>query len=94
MILKKQAIQKGSQCKGGEGSFFDPVPFRFHLKPFLCYDFGMGKSGSKNFVNQFKNTKRQAYVEQRKRVKGTARKLKNIFPGERKTDKNSDPGGT
>ena len=53
----------------------------------------MGKSGSKNFVNQFKNTKRQSYVEQKKRIKGTVLKLKRYLPGERKTDKDSGPGG-
>ena len=26
----------------------------------MCYDFSMGKNASKNFVNQFKNTRRLA----------------------------------
>jgi len=65
----------------------------------------MGKNASKNFVNQFKNTRRlagrqaavplvgQAFVEQRKRVKGQARPLKKLFPGKPRDDKNSDRGG-
>jgi hypothetical protein len=52
----------------------------------------MGKNASKNFVNQFKNTRRQAGLEQRKLVKGAAGKLKKFFPAGRKRDKNSDRG--
>jgi len=52
----------------------------------------MGKNGSKNFVNQFKNTKRQAFVEQRKIVTGAARKAKKYFPAGGKKDKNSADG--
>jgi hypothetical protein len=52
----------------------------------------MGKNASKNFVNQFKNTRRQAFVEQRKLIKGPGRPLKKIFPGKPKDDKNSDRG--
>ncbi|MEI6614882.1 MAG: hypothetical protein WCL37_08285 [Chrysiogenales bacterium] len=61
----------------------------------------MGKNGSKNFVNQFKNTRRQAgqagrplaglaYKEPRKLVKVTARHTKKILTGERKNEKNPD----
>ena len=59
----------------------------------------MGKNASKNFVNQFKNTRRQAYMEPRKLVKGQAgghplvgpvRNLKKPLPGERKNEKNPD----
>jgi hypothetical protein len=50
----------------------------------------MGKNGSKNFVNQFKNTRRQAYMEPGKLVKGQARRSKKILPGERKNEKNPD----
>jgi hypothetical protein len=61
----------------------------------------MGKNASKNFVNQFKNTRRQvgrhplvgkAFLEQRKLDKSSARQLKKFLPGERKNDKNSDHG--
>lgn len=56
----------------------------------------MGKNASKNFVNQFKNTRRlagrQAYMEPRKLVKGTARQLKKFFPGEHKKEKNPNRG--
>lgn len=52
----------------------------------------MGKNASKNFVNQFKNTRRLAFVEQKKLIKGTARPLKKIFPGKPKDDKNPDRG--
>jgi hypothetical protein len=56
----------------------------------------MGKNASKNFVNQFKNTRRLAFVEQRKLVKGQAggrplvrlaRHSKKSLFGERKNDK-------
>jgi hypothetical protein len=52
----------------------------------------MGKNASKNFVNQFKNTRRQAYMEPRKLVKGPARNFKKTLPGERKNEKNPDHG--
>lgn len=57
-----------------------------------CYDRHMGKNSSKNFVNQFKNTRRMARLEQRKIVKGAARRLKKFLPGEGKKEKNSDRG--
>ena len=49
------------------------------------------KIASKNFVNQFKNTRRMARLEQRKIVKGTAPRLKKFFPGAGKKEKNTDP---
>jgi hypothetical protein len=52
----------------------------------------MGKNASKNFVNQFKNTRRQAYMEPRKLVKGPARRLKKILPGECKNERNPNRG--
>jgi hypothetical protein len=61
----------------------------------------MGKNASKGFVNQFKNTRRQADrrplvgqagQEQRKLVQGAAGKLKKFFPGQGKSDKNTDRG--
>jgi hypothetical protein len=61
----------------------------------------MGKNASKNFVNQFKNTRRQAgrrplvgqaFIEQKKLFKVPARPLKNLFPGKPKDDKNPDRG--
>jgi hypothetical protein len=52
----------------------------------------MGKSGSKSFVNQFKNTRRQAGREQRKIVKGSPRPRKKHFPGESKSSKNPGHG--
>jgi len=52
----------------------------------------MGKNASKNFVNQFKNTRRLAYLEQRKLVKGPARHLRKLLPGERKNEKNPNRG--
>jgi hypothetical protein len=52
----------------------------------------MGKNASKNFINQFKNTRRLAYLEQRKIVKGQARHLKKPLPGERKNEKNPNRG--
>jgi hypothetical protein len=52
----------------------------------------MGKNASKNFVNQFKNTRRQAYAEQKKLVKGPARPLKNFLPAKPKNVKNTGHG--
>ena len=61
----------------------------------------MGKNASKNFVNQFKNTRRQAgrrpfvglaHMEPRNLVKGPARHLKKFFPGKSKNEKNPDRG--
>jgi hypothetical protein len=61
----------------------------------------MGKNASKNFINQFKNTRRlagrrplvgQANVEQTKLVKGPARHLKKLLPWERKNEKNLHRG--
>jgi hypothetical protein len=52
----------------------------------------MGKNASKNFVNQFKNTRRQAHVEGKKLVKSTVLKQKKFFPGEQKTGKKTDHG--
>jgi hypothetical protein len=47
----------------------------------------MGKDASKNFVNQFKNTRRQAGLEQRKIVRGAARPQKKFLPGQGKKTK-------
>ena len=67
----------------------------------------MGKNASKNFVNQFKNTRRQAggrplvgqaggrpLVGQagRRPLVGPARYLKKPLPGERKSEKNPKRG--
>jgi hypothetical protein len=64
----------------------------------------MGKNASKNFVNQFKNTRRQAgqtnrrplagqaHMEPKKLVKGPARNLKKLLPGGRKNGKYPDQG--
>ncbi|MCX6553666.1 MAG: hypothetical protein NTZ12_01425 [Candidatus Aminicenantes bacterium] len=52
----------------------------------------MGKNASKSFINQFKNTRRLAYLEQRKLVKGLARPAKKFFPPKPKNDKNSNRG--
>jgi hypothetical protein len=61
----------------------------------------MGRNASKNFVNQFKNTRRQAgrrplvgqaQLEQKKLGKGPARQLKKFLPGERKNENNPDRG--
>jgi hypothetical protein len=62
----------------------------------------MGKNASKNFVNQFKNTRRQAGRQAaiplvghagRRPLGGPARHLKNLFPAKPKDDKNTDQGG-
>ncbi len=53
----------------------------------------MGKSASKNFVNQFKNTRRQAGLEQRKIVKGSPGSQKKFLPGPGKKSKGGNPGG-
>jgi hypothetical protein len=61
----------------------------------------MGKNASKNFVNQFKNTRRQAGrrpfvgqggLEQKKLFKGPVRHLKKLFPGKPKDEKIPDHG--
>jgi len=61
----------------------------------------MGKNASKNFVNQFKNTRRLAgrqaavpHVGQAGRLPlvGPARQLKKFFPGEHKKEKNPNSG--
>jgi hypothetical protein len=61
----------------------------------------MGKSASKNFVNQFKNTRRQASQTGRRPLGGLAgrrplvgptRHSKKPLPGERKNEKNTNRG--
>ncbi len=64
--------------------------FRNYLS--LCYDLSMGKNGSKNFVNQFKNTRRQAGLEQRRIVKGAVGKMKKYLRRDGARQKKNDPG--
>ena len=52
----------------------------------------MGKNGSKNFVNQFKNTRRQAGLEQRRIVKGTVSKMKKYLRRDGAQQKKNDHG--
>jgi hypothetical protein len=58
----------------------------------------MGKNASKNFVNQFKNTRRQTarrpLVGQAggRPLVGPARQLKQFFPGEQKSEKKPNRG--
>ncbi|MCX6557586.1 MAG: hypothetical protein NTW95_09195 [Candidatus Aminicenantes bacterium] len=52
----------------------------------------MGKNASKNFVNQFKNTRRQTRIEQKRFVRSPSRPLKKFFPAQPKKEKNPDSG--
>jgi hypothetical protein len=52
----------------------------------------MGKNASKNFVNQFKNTRRQTRIEQKRFVRNSSRPLKKFFPTQSKKEKNTDSG--
>ena len=49
--------------------------------------------GAKNFVNQFKNTRRQVRVQMGKTLKNSGRGNKNPQAGERQLKKYSGPKG-
>jgi hypothetical protein len=72
----------GSQCKGGEGDFSSP--FSFIRRNFLENDILFpGKMSGKNFVNQFKNTRRQSRLQSGKKGRNAASGMKKPLAGRR-----------
>jgi hypothetical protein len=92
-VLNEQVFIKGHNEKGGERDFltYPTVPLANH--PGSWYHYDRKNMGAKNFVNQFKNTRRQVRVQMGKTLKNSGRAKKNPQAGERPHKKYSGPKG-